>query len=72
MKNCSVYPIDYHAEQEQFLRNYPYRVVKMSSLIRKVNFKGDSYPSYMGEIDSGIIDDTVEENLSSIWDEFLV
>lgn len=43
----------------------------MTSLIRKVNFQGDSYPSYMGQIDSGVIDDTVEESLSNIWDEFL-
>jgi len=47
-KQCSFYPLDFHAECAQYETNFPYRDSKMKSLIRKMNFKGDHYPLYLG------------------------
>lgn len=49
--------MDYYAEVSQFERNFPYRDFKISNLIRKMNYKGDKYPIYLGQEDTGLIDD---------------
>jgi hypothetical protein len=53
------------------VRNYPYREAFMNTLIKKMNHIGDSYPVYLGKIETGEIDDVMEERLDRIWDEHL-
>jgi sulfur relay (sulfurtransferase) DsrC/TusE family protein len=58
--NCSLYPVDYHAEVTQFMRNFPYREYQISGFIRKINYKSDFYPIHFGEMDKGEVDDDIE------------
>lgn len=37
-----------------------------------MNFKGDKYPIFMGQMDSGTIDDDTEEYLGTIWNDVLL
>lgn len=67
-----MYPSDYHAELTQFERNYPYREFKISNFIRKMNHRNDKYPVFMGQMDSGDIDDDQEEYMATVWNEMLL
>ncbi len=71
LETCSAYPIDFNAEVAQFERNFPYRNFKISNFVRMMNFKSDKYPIYLGQVDSGVLDDDQESYLTALWAEML-
>lgn len=64
---CSLYPINFFAECNQFMNNYPYREMKLAKFIRRVNHKQDKYPVLCGEREKSMIDDDEEEKTDEIW-----
>ena len=43
----------------------------MKSVIRKFNLKNDRFPLFLGQIDSGEINDDQEEYLHKIWEDVI-